>query len=122
MPIIIKVYILPQIGKMKLILLHDLIVDAVVSVLELDLRKDQDPITVIFPNDALPHRRKKEAIIEVTGLFIKPDRTPEVCQKLATKLGHAVMEKVSAEYKVECFIHPFDPENGFWWGYGIEDP
>ena len=54
-----------------------------------------------------------EIIIEVTGLFKKPERTIEVRNRLAERLGKTLKEHFP-KAMVECFVFPFDPEQGFW--------
>jgi hypothetical protein len=84
---------------------------AVETVSELEL-KEKD-ITVLFPKDYMRQGLGEEIIIDVSGLFEKPERTPEVCQKLAEKIGQTVAE-MFPKSKVECFIRTFNPSNGFW--------
>ena len=87
------------------------IVKAVVSVSELEL--EEKDITVLFPKDHMKKGLEEEIIIDVSGLFEKPDRTPEVCQTLAKKLGQTVAE-MFPKSKIECLVHTFNPANGFW--------
>lgn len=85
----------------------------VASIHEIDLGAGD--VTILFPCDSLSQRGQisDDIIIEVTGLFVTEKRTFEVRSRLAMMLGQAV----SAQYvkaKVECFIYPFDPRQGFW--------
>ncbi|MBU2037409.1 hypothetical protein KJ866_04415 [Patescibacteria group bacterium] len=92
--------------------LHQIIVRAVTSVKELGLR-DENDMTCLFPPDLMSYGLGEEIIIEIGGLFTKPERTPEVCQSLAASVGRAV-KSLYSEAKVECFVTSFDPAQGFW--------
>ena len=93
--------------------LHKEIVEAVVSIPELGL-KDETQMVCLFPPDMMKYGLGSEVIVEVSGLFEKPERTPEVRNRLAQNIG----EKVKAIYQkamVEVLVHPFNPViNGFW--------
>jgi len=93
--------------------LHEEIVDGVVSVRELGLR-DQNDMTCLFPPDLMKYGLGEEIIVEVTGLYEKPERTLEVRNKLAQRIGEAV-KAFYPQAKVEVFIHPFNPEVGGFW-------
>jgi len=118
---IIKVWLLPKgLEDNQLNCLRYEIAKAAESIPELGLRGEQD-VTCLFPQDLMPYRHGTEVIIEVTGLFEKPQRTPEVLQRLAEALGTTVSEQLSKfphpydqETKVECFIQSFNPAQGFW--------
>ena len=89
---------------------------AVESVPELGLNGEKD-VTCLFPPDMMKYGLGSEVIIEVTGLFDKPERTREVRQHLAERLGQAVSWHVQKAIKVECLIYPpFNPKDGFWTG------
>ena len=109
---IIKVWCLPHLDEERLRYLYKKIVDAVEGVSELGI-KGQSAITVLFPKDSMEFGLGEEIIIEVTGLFNKPERTFEVRQKLAEELGRAVSETFPRA-KTECLVYPFDPADGFW--------
>jgi len=110
---IIKVWCLP-LGQSEddLNRLHRRIVQSVVSVSELGLRDEKD-ITCLFPSDLMKYGLREDVIIEIGGLFEKPERTQEVRQRLAKKVGEGVKELFPAA-KVECFISTTNPANGFW--------
>lgn len=109
---IIKVWCLPDLEEYRLRNLYREIVDVVESISELGL-KGQNAITVLFPKDSMRYGLGEEIIIEVAGLFEKPERTPKVCQELAKRLGETVKE-MFPDAKVECFIYLFNPADGFW--------
>ncbi|MCK9578206.1 hypothetical protein M0R01_01775 [bacterium] len=109
---IIKVWCLPCMSENELNQLYNVIVNAVESISELGL-KGQKAITVLFPTDSMALGLGEEVIIEVTGLFKKPERTPALRQRIARELGQAIAE-VFPETKIECFIYSFDPAEGFW--------
>lgn len=110
---VIKVWCLPpNQDEEALNRLHQTIVGAVCRIQELGLRGQED-MTCLFVPDLMKYGLGEEIIIEIGGLFNKPERTPEVCQRLALSVGASV----SALYhnaKVECFVQTFDPAQGFW--------
>lgn len=110
---VIKAWCLPS-GQTEddLNLLHQAIVKAVVSVTELGI-KNQNDMTCLFPPDLMQYGLGKEIIIEIGGLYEKPERTPEVRQRLAKNVGE-VVKKLYPKAKVECFIATFNPDQGFW--------
>ena len=110
---IIKVWCLPAYtGESSLQNLHKKIVDAVCSIKELNFQDEKD-MTVLFPRDMMSYGLGTEIIVEVTGLFIKPERTQEVRQRFAESLGQTV-SKLYPKAKVECMIYSFDRANSFW--------
>lgn len=109
---VIKLWCLPKSNEEKLQEVFDNVVYAVTSVKELGLKSQRD-MTVLFPPDMMAFGLGTSIIIEVTGLFEKPERTSEVLSRLAENLGKAVKAQFSGAY-VECFIYPFDPSQGFW--------
>lgn len=112
---IVEVYCLPtQVSQEQLNDLHREIIETVESVPELGL-KDKNAVSVLFPMDRLIRGLSDEIIIiKVIGLFVTPERSPAVRQKLAERLGSVVAKKFSNTIKTECFVFPFDPEDGFW--------
>ncbi|MDP1815178.1 MAG: hypothetical protein Q8K92_12080 [Leadbetterella sp.] len=74
-----------------------------------------DDITCQFPADLLAGlpEQKVEIIIRVDGLFIKPERTAKVKDRLAEIVGKTVEEAFPSAF-MECFVHPFDSSSGFW--------
>jgi hypothetical protein len=109
---VIKLWCLPKCSERKLNKVFEAVVAAVVSVRELGL-KDKQSMTVLFPPDMMKFGLGTEIIIEVTGLFDKPERTDEVRQRLAEKLGKTIRE-LFPNAMVECFVYPFKPDQGFW--------
>ena len=113
---VIKVWCLPKMSEEQLKMLHKNIVGAVVDLVDLDLKGDD--INCLFPPDSMSYGLGKEVIIEVTGLFEKPERTEEVRRNLAQALGfvvHAMFLHMHMKASlIECFVYPFNPEQGFW--------
>ncbi len=101
---VIKVWCLPEIDEPKLNALHKSIVRAVVSVEELGI-KDENDMTCLFVPDMMKYGLGSEIVIEVTGLFAKPERTDEVRQRLAERLGQAVKELFWATDFTELAFH-----------------
>lgn len=108
---IIKVWCLPLTSESTLEKLRGGIKVAVLSVKELGLENPEE-ITVLFPSAMMSYEFGKEIIVEVTALFEKPERTPKVRHGLAVKLAKMV-STFFPKAKIECFIHPFNPEQGF---------
>lgn len=110
---IIKVWCLPaNQSEEDLRKLHKTIVAAVIGVSELGL-KDQNDMTCLFPPDLMKYGLGEEIIIEVTGLFDKPERTDEVRQKLAKSIGEGV-QALYPDAKIECSVEVMNPTKGFW--------
>ncbi len=109
---VIKVWCLPNIGESKLSVLQQELVRATQKVRELGIETEKD-VTCLFPTDLMQHGPGHEIIIEVTGLFEKPERTREVRQRLAEELVAAVRGQLRDVGLIECFIHPFNPAQGF---------
>ncbi len=109
---VIKVWCLPNQTEEELNRLHKAIVKAVVAVPELGL-KDQNDMTCLFVPDMMKCGLSEEIIIEIGGLFARPERTQEVLQRLAFSVGSTV-SKMYPDAMVECFINLFYPSQGFW--------
>lgn len=97
--------------------LYRTLLQAVVGMEVLGLNEKQ--ITCIFPTDSLRSRFETEIIIEVTGLFAKPERTDEVRRQLATTIGTATETwwremGFKKPIVIECLVHPFVEEQGYW--------
>lgn len=109
---VIKVWCLPKCSERTLNKIHKGIVSAVESVTELGL-KGECSMTVLFPFDAMKYGLGTEIVVEVTGLFVKPERTDGVRQRLAQALGITI-KGLFPKAMVECFVYPFDHAQGFW--------
>ncbi len=70
-------------------------------------------LTFFFPPDMMALDLGQEIIVTVDGLFVKPERTPEVRNRLAEALGETVKEYFPDAF-VEVLVHSFDPAQGFW--------
>ena len=97
--------------------LYRTLLQAVVGMEVLGLNEKQ--ITFIFPKDSPRSRFETEIIIEVTGLFAKPERTDEVRRQLAATIGNATelwLSEMGLKKPdlIECFVHPFEEAQGFW--------
>ena len=81
---------------------------------ELELSEAQ--VTVFFPTDYLSGAEgseKGDIVVFVEGLFIKPKRTPRVCERLAETVCATMRTHFPDAGLVECFVHSFDPAQGF---------
>lgn len=111
---IIKIWCLPpNQSEDALNKLHNAIVNAVTSIKELGL-KDEKDLTNLFVPDLMSYGLGTEIIVEITGLFIKPERTTQVRSRLAEAVGKVVQDLYPKTEKVECLVYPFNPAEGFW--------
>ncbi len=110
---VIKVWCLPA-GQTEKHLnkLHQAIVKSVVSISELGIKNEND-MTCLFVPDLMSYGLGEEIIVEVCGLYDKPERTENVKQRLAESIGGSV-KNLYPKARVECFISTFDPKQGFW--------
>jgi len=109
---VIKIWCLPpNQTENKLNKLHNAIVSAVTSIKELGL-KDEKDMTNLFVPDLMQYGLGSEIIVEITGLFESPERTPEVLNGLAGAVGRTV-KLFYPEAKVECFVYSFNPATTF---------
>lgn len=69
-------------------------------------------VTVFFPADLLSEGLGEEVIARVDGLFLNQRRTKIIKQQLAEAIRDCIKEYFP-DALVECFIHSFDPEEGF---------
>ncbi len=110
---VIKVWCLPlRQTEADLKRLHQEIVKAVTSIPEFGL-KDENDMTCLFPPDLMKYGIGEEIIIEIGGLFEKPERTHEVRQRLAKSVGKVVKE-LYPEAEIKCSVETIDPSKGFW--------
>jgi hypothetical protein len=110
---VVTVSCLPKSSEKKLQRLHKAIVRTLVSIKVLNIFNEKD-VTCLFPVDMMRYGLGTEIIISVDNLFIKPERTSKVRKRLARDLGMAVKQLFPKAELVECFVHSFDPNQGFW--------
>jgi hypothetical protein len=77
-----------------------------------------DEVSVFFPVDCVEYDLGTEFVCFVEGLFVKPERTPEVRQKLADSIREVLVsfarECVPTCQMVEVLVKQFNPEkDGF---------
>lgn len=116
---IIKVWGLKSdLSEEQLLEIYRKIMNSVKGVKELGLEDDQ--ISVFFPTDRMRAGLGEEVVVEISGFFYKPARTPEVLNRLAENVGQAVEKFFPEEIlnqapKIKCFVHSLVPTtNGFW--------
>ena len=110
---VIKVWCLPEdLNEDKLQVLFWDIVAAVTGVEELGL-KDEKDMTILFPPDRMRWGLGEDIIVEISGLFEKPERTEEVRNRLAQRVGKLIKGHFPSAY-VECLVQTFNPISGFW--------
>ena len=110
---VIKIYCLPESTEEKLTGLYRSIVHAVASIPEIGVSDKKDISCLLIP-DMMKYGLGTEIIVEITGLYERPERTEEVRNKLATNIGEAVHSLYPSTELVECFVFPFNPTQGFW--------
>jgi hypothetical protein len=105
----------PDTSEEKLHDLHNALVAAAVDIKELGL-KDENDFLNLFPVDMMKYGAGTEIMVQVSELWDKPERTPEVLNRLAKALGEAVRERFPNARTVAARIDPlFRPErDGFW--------
>ncbi|MFH1253119.1 MAG: hypothetical protein V1664_02180 [Candidatus Uhrbacteria bacterium] len=119
---VVKVYGLPSKlandneGKFVLTALIVKIREAVAGVKELGI--DDDQVSVFCIPSFGGVELGEEIIVEITGLFKKPERTHGVLQRVAEAVAGVVRDRISPILPrfrmVEVFLFPFDTEaNGF---------
>ena len=112
---IITVYGITEQMEYQLNKFANLLVDAVVSVEELKLKKTD--VSCFFPASKIS-TPGHQVIIFVDGLFEKPERTAAVRARLAAVITSITADHFSDGFYrkvelIECFVRPFNPENGF---------
>ena len=85
------------------------IIDAVVSIVELNNTPNQ--VTVFFP--ALLMTPPTKDVVVFIDLFEKPERTIEVRKLLAQAVGETI-RSFCGDVLVECWVRPFDSTKDFW--------
>ncbi len=116
---IVKVWCLPRQTEEQLNELHQDIVKAAVGVPELGIKGEQH-MTCLFPSDMMKYGLGSEIIVEIFGLFEKPERTPRVIDLFAFRIGLAVAKRFP-KAKIECLVYPFNPDHRFWTCESYED-
>jgi hypothetical protein len=105
----------PDTSEEKLRDLHNAIVAAAVGIKELGL-KDENDFLNLFPADMMKYGAGTEIMVQVSELWEKPERTPEILNRLARALGETVRRMFPDARTVAARIDPlFKPErDGFW--------
>lgn len=109
---VIKIWCLPEgLHELSLKTLHREVVAAAVSVEALGLRGEED-MTVLFPPDMMKYGLGTDIVIEAV-IARKPERTIEVKNELARKLGK-VVQKMYPDARVGCFVSSSHIDDGVW--------
>lgn len=87
------------------------LVNAITSVDELKLKTSD--VSCFYPRDLMSKGLGEEILVFVDCLTDKPERTEAVRNKLAKAIVDTVVRYFSDANLVECFIRPFNPEQGF---------
>ncbi|MFA6414920.1 MAG: hypothetical protein WC217_01690 [Candidatus Paceibacterota bacterium] len=110
---VVKVWCLPKLTEEQLLQVHAEIVATAVKIKELGL-KNEDHIVVLFPSDSMSYGLGEVINIDVT--LVKCPQTASAMarqQGLANALGEMI-HKMFPKACVECRIHLFDDDNGYW--------
>jgi len=110
---IIKVWGLSAQNREVLPELRKTLARTIASVKELGLKKRDS--TILFPADVLAMSPDEfgDVIVEISGLFYKPERTPAIIDSLVESVGKQVSD-IFPWAKVECLVYQFDETTGFW--------
>lgn len=84
---------------------------AVASVEELQITPGQ--VTVFFPADRVQKGLGEEIILQIEGLYERPERTPEVLNRLAAACARVTRAYFYAAL-IEVFVHTVNPVAGAW--------
>lgn len=104
----------PDLGEEKLNALFKALVAAAVSVEELGLRGKEDML-ILFPPDMMRFGAGTEIMVQVSELWDKPERTPDIRNRLARVLGEVVKGMFPDAVVASRLDPPFRPaEHGFW--------
>lgn len=89
----------------------DRLMEKTAAIKELEIKSTQ--VSVFFPPDIMKKGLGSEIIIKAE-IFIKPERTEEVRNRLAIELVKITREFFLESSLVECFIKPINLKNGFY--------
>lgn len=78
-----------------------------------ELKISPELVTCFFPGDNLKAGLGEEIVILVEGLFTRPERTPDVREKLAQAIVCFTRRFFPKTILAECFVQAFDPAMGF---------
>jgi len=109
----IKNWCLPgDLSEDQLKVLHNSIVEAVVSISEVGVRDERDMLN-LFPSDMMSYGLGSEVVVEITGFPRKAD-----CNKaVRTRLAEAVVTAVKSQIlgaTVKCTVYSPDADAGRW--------
>ncbi|MFA5967530.1 MAG: hypothetical protein WC805_03435 [Patescibacteria group bacterium] len=93
--------------------LRNSIVQKIMGVEKLGINDEKGITCLIYPTDKLESDPGTAIIVEVIGLFDKPERTGEVLNYLAAELNAAMREHFPETDLIQCFTNPSDPAKGF---------
>ena len=111
MPILVIYGVPEKTEQQTLKLFSEFMKKRVADIEELGLKKED--VSVFFPKDMLSRKSNEEIIIFVEGLTDKPERTAAIRRILASELVDEVYDTFSKTKLVECFVRPFNVNNGF---------
>jgi len=84
---------------------------AVASVSELSLNSEHVTVTLVVGSG---ETSGELILVEIHKLYSREERTFEVRKKLAQAVSEKLLELNPECRKVECEIHPIDPEFNYW--------
>lgn len=109
---VIKVWGLPKMEEGEYARLEWYLRASARGIPELGIKTDKQ-VTVFFPSDMRRDISGDEIIIEVTELFVKPERTEEVRKALVEGVAVATGMCVPSANLIECVINPFEQSQGY---------
>jgi hypothetical protein len=109
---VLRVWCLPALPEDKYVALHKDLVAAAVSIKGLELKKEEDIIT-LFPADLMKHGLGAEILVEYDDIADYWERREEL-QQLASKLGNVVKKHFPKAY-VQCETRSGDGKTRMHW-------
>ncbi|MEX0917046.1 MAG: hypothetical protein WDZ90_00760 [Candidatus Paceibacterota bacterium] len=109
---VVRVSCLPKVSQDELREYHQGIVAAIADISEIGVETEDD-VVCLFPKDMMVYGLGSVIEIEVFSLFEKPERTPEVRQRLAEALCQVTREHFPDTNVIGCTVTPLNPEQGF---------
>lgn len=122
--LVIKVWCLPlEQTEDDLNRLHQAIVAAVISIVELGLKSEND-MFCLFPPDRMKYGLGNEILVEVSGLKNDSEEVREVRRQIRKYLRESIGKSVKGLYPeaiVQCDTTVIDPSDEIWISTELDD-
>jgi len=108
----VKVYCLPaSLSEVRLREIHRGIVNAMIDTRELQVRGEEDFITLFIP-DMMQYGLGSEILVEI-DLNNDPELDRKSRNVIAERIGYVMVDALG-NVKIQCRVYTFKEENGFW--------